>query len=419
MAVWLALPIVLRGFKRRADKEPDYALRWSERFGHVPFSLEGRPLWLHAASLGEVVAIIPLAERLLSDYPNSRLLITTMTPTGSARVSDHFGDRVDHCFVPLDVGRFVERFLEIVQPKALLLAETELWPNLLRCCHARKIPVAVVSARLTEASMHGYARFPGKAVMQKLLSGIEVITAQTENDALRYLELGASADSVRVSGSIKFDLQIDRSSEVQAEVLRGELGGRLAWVAASTHEGEEAAALAAHQHLLATSSYSESMPPLLVIAARHPDRFNAVYQLAVESGLRVGKFTAAPVLAELDVLVLDVMGQLMPWFVAADIAFVGGSLVPIGGHNVLEPAAAHCAVLVGPHHHEFSDICDLMSKAGALRVVADTRGLERELVVLATGVEERQTLADAAKQVVADNQGALGRTLAEIVPLLV
>lgn len=413
IAVCLALPLVLLRFRRRAKAEPEYGQRWSERFGHVPFEQTQQRIWLHAASMGEVVAAIPLIAGLIEKYSDQRILVTTMTPTGSAKVQESFGERVDHCYVPLDVSHFVQRFLAAAKPSILILMETELWPNLIRCSAQKNIPVVVASARLTDSSMRGYAKFPGAAVMRETLGRVACIAAQSEMDAERFRSLAANPTSVKVLGNIKFDLQIDPQAIEQAEALRADLQERFVWVAASTHDGEERIALDAHLRLL-----NQCPGALLVIAARHPDRFEQVVAVAQSSGLSVGRFSESPDIANLNVLVIDAMGQLMPWFGAAQVALIGGSFVPIGGHNVLEPAAAGCAVLIGPHHHEFLDICERMSAAGGLLVVPSPEVLAERVAALENDRKLLGNVAESAQKFVTENQGALQQNLAMIAELL-
>ncbi len=404
--LWLlALPLALLRLLWRSRRAPAYRRRWGERLGRFQPPAETGGVWVHAVSVGEAQAAQPLIKRLLGEPRALPVTVTTTTPTGSARVRELFGDQVFHVHFPFDLPWAVDGFLDRVRPRLLIMVETEIWPNLLAHCAARGIPTLLANGRLSERSARGYARLGGFA--RETFRAIGAVAAQSEADARRFVRLGAPAAGVRVTGSMKFDIAIRGSVKEQAEVMRREWGtGRPVWVAASTHEGEEEAVLAAHRHVRA------ALPDaLLVLVPRHPERFERAAQLVRRAGLAMVRRTErAPVKADTAVFLGDTMGELPVFFGAADVTFVGGSLADIGGHNILEPAAFGVPVVFGPHMHNFAVISAMLLEAEAAEQVRDAAALGAVVARLLGDASERARLGENGRRVVEANRGALERT---------
>ncbi|HEY5719372.1 MAG TPA: lipid IV(A) 3-deoxy-D-manno-octulosonic acid transferase [Gammaproteobacteria bacterium] len=402
LLLYLLVPAVVARLAWKGLNDPAYRGRWRERFGHAPPGLRPGGLWVHAVSVGEVLAAVPLVERLLALHPELPITVTTMTPTGSARVREQFGDRVGHCYVPYDLPGAVRRFLIALRPRAVIVMETEIWPNLLHQCARRRVPLVLANARLSARSFRGYRRI-GRLI-RAALGGVSAVAAQAQADAERLVALGAPAARVSVTGSIKFDLEVPDAVPQAAVALRTRCGSRPVWIAGSTHEGEEVRVLEAHARLR-----QRHPDALLVLVPRHPERFRAVAELAAQRGFRVARRSGGESPAEADVYLGDTMGELLLLYAAADVAFVGGSLVPTGGHNLLEPAALGRPVLTGPHLHNFTLIAELLLEAGAAWQVADAAELADKVALLLDDAGRRAGMGDAGQAVVARNRGALER----------
>ncbi len=412
--LYLATPLVLLRLLWKSRELPEYRQRFAERFGFVARPAEGIAVWVHAVSVGEALAALPLIEALIARHGERCVWVTSTTPTGSARVVAAFGARVHHSYAPYDLPDAVARFLGRVRPARLVVMETELWPNLFRACRGRGIPLTIANARLSPRSFRGYARVRGFA--RATLRDVSCVAAQSKSDAARFRTLGAPRDRVRVIGNLKFDLALPDVRIAEGQAVRARFGERPVWVAASTHEGEEAAALAAHAALV------ELQPEaLLVLVPRHPQRFDAVLTLIAEAGfvserrsrlLALDRAGHPPLLDEAQVFLGDSMGEMFLYLAMADAAFVGGSLVPVGGHNVLEPAALGLPVLFGPHMHNFEAARALLLERGAAIEVEDAPRLAEELAVLLANPERCRAMGEAGEAAVAGNRGALKRLLA-------
>lgn len=405
----LGLPLVAIRLWLRARKAPAYAKRIGERFALNMPAMQPGGIWVHAVSVGESIAAAPMIRALLQRYPQLPITVTCMTPTGSERIQALFADepRIQHCYLPYDLPWAAARFLERVQPKLAVIMETELWPNHIHQCAKRGIPVALANARLSARSAKGYARFA--KLTRPMLEEMSLIAAQTETEAERFRQLGARSECVQVTGSIKFDLTIDPQLLIKARALREQWQAleRPVWIAASTHEGEDAIVLAAHRQLLA--SYPNA---LLILVPRHPERFNAVFALCQSEGFdTVRRSAATPVSAQTQVLLGDTMGELLFLYALADSAFVGGSLVANGGHNLLEPAALSKPVLSGPHLFNFLEIAALLRDAGALEEVDDAQALAVSVRRLFELPQDARHMGQAGLNVMLANQGALQRLL--------
>ena len=405
----LGLPLVAIRLWLRARKAPAYTRRIGERFAMNLPAMQPGGIWVHAVSVGESIAAAPMIRELLKRYPQLPITVTCMTPTGSERIQALFANepRIQHCYLPYDLPWAAARFLERVKPRLGVIMETELWPNHIHQCAKRGIPVALANARLSERSAKGYARFAG--LTRPMLEEMSLIAVQTEAEAERFRLLGARPECVEVTGSIKFDLSIDPQLLIKARELREQWQAqeRPVWIAASTHEGEDEIVLAAHRQLLA--SYPNA---LLILVPRHPERFNSVFELCRREGFAtVRRSSGESVEAQTQVLLGDTMGELLFLYALADSAFVGGSLVPNGGHNLLEPAALAKPVLSGPHLFNFLEIAAKLRDAAALEEVDDAQGLAVAVQRLFELPQDAQRMAQAGLKVMQLNQGALQRLL--------
>ena len=397
---------VVRGFGNRT-----YFERLGQRFG-FGFPQMDRCIWVHAVSVGEVQAAAPLIRALQERYADRSLLITTVTPTGAARVRSLFGDTVQHCFIPFEFPNAVRSFYRNVNPQAALIMETEIWPNLYRGCGIRGIPLILVSARISPRSVPGYRKL--LPLIRETLSHGIIIAAQSQVDADRFLALGANPARTCVMGNIKFDVEADAAVLHKGKNLRAELfGDRPVWIAASTHEGEEEIVLDVHRNLLARH------PDLvLVLVPRHPERFGPVRDLTEKRGFSLVARTENRPAGDAAVFLCDTMGEVPLFYAASDVAFVAGSLVPIGGHNLLEPAVLGTPVVAGPYNFNGQDIADLFVDRGACRVVAGPEELVATVSELLADKEKADRLGRAGQQVLDENRGALERLLVLLEPLL-
>jgi len=407
--LYLLAPLVLLRLAWRGLRAPGYWRRWPERFGSVAPPLGKQVIWIHAVSVGEVQAAEPVVRALLEGHPDYSLLVSTVTPTGSARVTALFGNEVAHVYAPYDLPGSVKRFFDRVKPQLAIVMETELWPNLFHRCRQGGVPLLLVNARLSARSVKGYSRVPG--LVSETLSAVTEIVAQGESDAARFERLGADPERITVTGNLKFEQRVQPSLLERAEVLRRDWGvARPVWIAASTHEGEDELLLDVFADL------RQQFPDcLLVITPRHPERFETVATLCLQRGYQIvlrSEHTACT--PETAVYLADTMGELPLMYAASDVAFVGGSLVRHGGHNLLEPAALGVPVVCGPHVFNFQEITDLLVEAGAAVRVADTGALLQTLAGWLGDANERHRVGQQGRQVVERNRGALQDVMAII-----
>lgn len=412
LVIRLALPLSLYYLIWRGLRQREYLDRWSERFALYRGAGLPRCLWVHAVSVGEVNVAAPLVAALRAREPGTPVLVTTTTPTGSARVRALWGDEVQHVYLPYDLPGAVRNFLEHFQPRIAIVMETEIWPNLFAELRARAVPLLIANARLSERSLRGYRPIAG--LVRAALANVDVIAAQSAADGDRYRRLGAAQRRIQVTGNIKYDLPVPPGLGAQAAGWRRHWGERPVWIAASTHPEEEAAVLAAHRGVLERHPGS-----LLLWAPRHPERFGPVAVDAERAGFRVGtrRSDALPA-RDTQVFVVDTLGELMAFFAAADQAFVGGSLQEIGGHNVLEPAALGVPALVGPHTFNFQEITDLLVAAGAVLRVSDASSLAQAVVAGFSDPGRAAARGAAGRLCIAGERGALARTMELVEPLL-
>lgn len=371
VAFTLALPLILFRLWWRGRRNPAYRQRWRERFGLYERAVRcDDPLWVHAASVGEVGAAAPLVKALRDRFPGVPVLITTTTPTGFDTVLRQLGATVRHVYFPYDLPWVVRRFLAHFRPRMLLLMETELWPNVVQACARAGLPTLLVNARMSERSARRYARLP--RMTAGMLRSLTAIAAQTKADAARLVALGANAGAIGVTGSLKFDVHLPPSILEEGAAIRRELGvNRPIVMAGSTRPGEEELLFA-----MLAALRKRFADVLLVIAPRHPERFDAVADSSRRHGLRTARRRAGEACGpEVDLYLVDTMGELLKFYAAADVAFVGGSLAPFGGQNVLEPAALGIPVVTGPHLYNFQEIAEKLRDAGALKIAADAPAL--------------------------------------------
>ena len=404
----VAYPLVRLRLIWRARREPEYAQRVAERFGHVGADLPRGAVWFHTVSAGETIAAVPLIRTLAEEFSDLPFLVTTMTPTGSAQVREHLANCVAHCYAPYDFRRGVERFFNRMQPRLLVLMETELWPNLIDAAHARGVPVMVINARLSARSARGYARIGG--LTRNMLNKLSFIACQYPDHAQRFLDLGADPSRVSALGSVKFDVAVPTDFSARVEHLRRQfaLGDRPVWVAGSTHPGEEEIVIAAHARLLAIHPQA-----CLLLVPRHPARAESVETLVKSAGLSMVRQSTLSdsVSAGAAVVLCDSMGQLQYLYGLSQIAFIGGSLVSVGGHNPIEAALCEQPLIMGPETFNFPDVVAAFTDAGCLFVVADGNALAARLQHLFGDAAERARLGVAARAVVAENVGASERLL--------
>ena len=406
--LYLLTPLVLLHLLWRSVAERGYRERLAERFGFVRARPQGVATWVHAVSVGEALAALPLVRRLLEQSGPQSVLVTTATPAGAERVRAEFGDRVLQAYAPFDLPGVVARFLARVRPRRMIVMETELWPNLFAALAGARVPIVIANARLSPRSVGRYRRV--RALAAATLARCTAIAAQSEADAQRFRDIGADPARVHMLGNLKFDLEMPEERVAAGRELRQRWGAaRPVWIAASTHEGEEEAALRAHRILLARLRNA-----VLVLVPRHPQRFEAVARLVEESGLRSARRSALRDETNLDgiqVLLGDSMGEMPLYFGAADVAFVGGSLVEVGGHNMLEPAALGLPVLFGPCTFNFEQASALLLERGAARRIDGVLDLEPALSKLFHEPQLRERMGQAGREVLDANRGALDRLM--------
>lgn len=411
LLVRLLLPCILLRLWWQGLGKRELLRDWQHRLGLVPRSPQP-VIWVHAVSVGETIAAAPLVEALLARHPEQLILLTAMTATGRERARALFGQRVRYAYSPWDSPGSVRRFLDRVRPRALVIMETELWPNMIAQSRARGVPVALVNARLSERSARGYRKVA--ALVRPLLQDLAWIAAQAPEDAHRFLALGAPEDRVAVTGTVKYDIAVQPALREAAAALRAQLGEqRPVWVAGSTHPGESELLLAAQQRLLA--SHPDA---LLILVPRHPERFDQVAALVEGAGLRLARRSRGEDAQTAEVYLGDSMGELMQLYGASDAAFIGGSLIDRGGHNPLEPAAWGLPVISGPHVFNFEAVYAALSAGGALSVVTDAESLAQVLLRLLGNPQEAREQGARALAVVEANRGALDRVVAGVSGLL-
>ncbi|HGY9569058.1 TPA: lipid IV(A) 3-deoxy-D-manno-octulosonic acid transferase [Vibrio harveyi] len=407
----IASPFLLFGLYKSKPNKPKFGQRWKEHFGITPkLTSDEKPIWIHAVSVGESIAATPFIKALKEQNPEQPILVTTTTSTGAEQIAK-LGDLVEHRYMPIDFAFAVKRFLKTTQPKQMLIIETELWPNTLNEVHKAGIPISVINARLSEKSCSNYAKI--QPLFNLMLPCLTQVLCQTESDANRFERLGVDKDKLKVTGSIKFDIQISDDVKEKSKILRQELGqNRPVWIAASTHKGEDEQVLAAHKRVL------ESHPDaLLILVPRHPERFDDMYDLCQQQGFEtVRRTTQENVANSTQVYLGDTMGEMLLLLGAADICFMGGSLVgdKVGGHNVLEPAILKKVVITGPSYFNFKDIVNDLIQANGMLVSKDSAGIGNHLTHLISEPHSQHVYGQNAYEYAVKNQGALARTIKHV-----
>ncbi|MDT8869680.1 lipid IV(A) 3-deoxy-D-manno-octulosonic acid transferase [Vibrio fluvialis] len=406
----VASPLLLYSLYKKKVGKPAFGARWKEHWGMTPNVSSQNPIWIHAVSVGESIAAIPVIKAMKQAQPDQAIVVTTTTSTGAEQIAK-LGDLVEHRYMPLDFAWCVRRFLQAVKPSRLLIVETELWPNTVHTVHQYNIPITIINARLSERSCLRYQKF--SALFNLIRPYVDRILCQYDSDAQRFIRLGFQPEQVQVTGSIKFDIEIASTVLEQGKQLREELGlDRPVWIAASTHDGEDAILLDAHQALL------EHFPQaLLILVPRHPERFNSVFDLCIKREFITCRRTfPTPMKQDCQVYLGDTMGELLTLLSAADICFMGGSLIgdKVGGHNLLEPAALGKPLLNGPSYYNFSEIMQLLQSARAVEICMNAQEITMYLLTLFSSPDKLSQIGKRALLVLKDNKGAVKKTLSDI-----
>ncbi|EJG1722247.1 lipid IV(A) 3-deoxy-D-manno-octulosonic acid transferase [Vibrio parahaemolyticus] len=404
----LASPFLLLGLYKSKPNKPKFGGRWKEHFGITPqLKTHQRPIWIHAVSVGESIAATPLIKELKQQYPEQPIVVTTTTSTGAEQIAK-LGDLVEHRYMPIDFGFAVKSFLKAIQPKKMLIIETELWPNTLNVVKQANIPITVVNARLSEKSCKNYAKV--QWLFNQLHPCLTQVLCQTDSDAERFERLGVNKEKLSVTGSIKFDIQISDHVKQQGKALRAQLGkDRPVWIAASTHKGEDEQVLEAHKQIL------ESHPnALLILVPRHPERFDDVFALCKKQGFETVRRTEKqPAENTTQIYLGDTMGEMLVLIGAADICFMGGSLIgdKVGGHNVLEPAALGVPVITGPSYYNFQDLVAKMLHKKVIKLIESPNEMSLEVEAMFQDALAKRVVQENLLSFVKDNVGALTKTI--------
>lgn len=410
--LFLLFPISLAVIALKARRQTGSADSTSQRLGYVERSPAGPVLWVHASSVGEMQAAVPLVRALIAEYPDTHIVVSSFTASGVRRARTAFDDSVQVCPLPYDLSAFNRRFLNRIRPLAMIVLETEIWPNLYREIAARDIPLLLVSARITARSVRRYSWV--RSLLRDALKAVRYIGAQSSFDAARYRHLGAEPDVVHVVGNLKFDIPESAETLEQGRALRGLMfGQRPVLCAASTRVGEDEIILEAF-----TSVRETQADAALVIVPRHPERGVNIVTLAEAAGFRTALRSEAQHPTDIDVYVVDTIGELTAFYAASDACFVGGSLVPVGGHNLLEPASMGIPVVTGPHHTSAPDIHRTMQAADAVITVEDAPGLASAWSRLLADPVLRDESGERARKIVEKNRGTLAAVMKDIAGFL-
>ncbi|MBF4256139.1 lipid IV(A) 3-deoxy-D-manno-octulosonic acid transferase [Vibrio anguillarum] len=404
-------PFLMWSLYRKRDGKPSVGARWKEHFGFTPpLETNKSPIWVHAVSVGETLSVSPLIKKLKSQYPDQPIVITTTTPTGAEQAAKLQGI-AEHRYMPFDFSFAISGFLNAIKPSQLLIMETELWPNTLHTVARSGIPITVINARLSERSCQRYAKV--RPIFDMLAKNLTRVLCQYPDDAQRFIRLGVAKEKIFVTGSIKFDIDIDQTTIQKGQQLRSNLGrNRPIWIAASTHQGEDEQVLAAHAEVL-----KEHPNALLILVPRHPERFNAVFELCKTQFISVRRTeTEAELDPEVQVYLGDTMGEMLVLMGAADICFMGGSLLgdKVGGHNVLEPAALGKPILIGPSYYNFTDITEQLIKAEGLEVVTTAKAISKSTSQAFNDKNVLHSKSQSTRLVIDKNRGSLANTISAI-----
>ncbi|PKF80191.1 3-deoxy-D-manno-octulosonic acid transferase [Vibrio sp. vnigr-6D03] len=407
----LVAPVLLYGLFRKRKNKPSVGSRWKEHFGLTPkLDSEVSPIWIHAVSVGEVLAVTPFIKELKKNVPDTPILITTTTPTG-AEQAEKLSALATHRYAPVDFPFSVQRFLERVNPSQLIIVETELWPNTIHATSKKGIPITVLNARLSDKSFRGYKKI--QPLFTGIANHISQVLCQHDEDADNFVKLGVSNKKVQVTGSIKFDIKVTENTVREGNLLRDKMGiERSIWIAASTHLGEDEKIIDTHKKLL------EKLPnALLILVPRHPERFDAVFNLCVAEGLKTVRRTQ-PIhdFSDQQVYLGDTMGEMLILMQAANVCFIGGSLLgnKVGGHNLLEPAALGKPTIIGPSYYNFLEITKELHKLNATKIIQGPTDLVDSLTVFLTSEQDAQQAGLNAMAFIEKSRGALNLSLKAI-----
>ncbi|MEP7243231.1 MAG: lipid IV(A) 3-deoxy-D-manno-octulosonic acid transferase [Gammaproteobacteria bacterium] len=411
LVAYLLAPVFCGVLWFRGLRDRRYWRNFSQRFG-AGETLQEQSIWVHAVSVGEVQAAAVFVRCLHDRYPGIPLVVTTLTPMGDERARVLLGDRASMRYMPLDLPGSVKRFFNKVRPRIAVIFETELWPNLYYECGRRRVPLVLASARLSARSMTRYTRF--LTLFRQVLSH-GIVAAQGEDDAARFRSLGADPTRTHVTGNLKFDFVLPPDVSTKGHELRELYApGRPVWVAGSTHGGEEELMLEAHRQVRRVHPNA-----LLVLVPRHPLRFAEVGAWLEKQKVRfIRRSNPSARTPDIEVILVDTLGELLDFYAMGDVAFVGGSLVTVGGHNLLEPAALGLPVLAGPHNFNSADVAKILIDSGAAEIVKDSTELAQRVAALLSNPAERARIGALGRAAVEANRGALDKLLSLIDPLL-
>ena len=413
IVTYLMLPLILIHLLYKSLGDGNYLKRIKERFGFNGNPLNEEIIWVHAVSYGEVKAASPLVDQLIKYYPKKQILLTTYTPTGSALIKDLFGDTVRHVYLPYDLNGSVVRFFKWAKPEISIIIETELWPNFFHYCGKFNTPLVLASACISDKSIKLYRMLLG--LFQDTVAHGIVVGAQTEEEAKKFISMGASETRTFVTGNIKFDYLMPEGLVEKGKKFKKELAlNRTIWVAGSTHSKEEKIILKAHERIL------ETFPDLLlIIAPRRPERFQLVRNLIDKKGFSyVLRSQSIQIPKTTQVMLADTLGELPMYYSASSVSFVGGSLFKTGGHNLLEPASLNTPIITGPILYGVEEIAKKLQAKHALEIIHNAEELSKTVCHLLLDSDRHQKMTREAKKVVDENKGALQKLLKLIVPLL-
>ena len=412
--LYLLTPVVILRLVWQGRDSIDYLKRWKERFGFIPVNkISNCVIWIHAVSVGEIQAARPLINLLFRYYPDHVIVVTTTTLTGARILKQHYGNKIVHYYFPYDLPGVIKRFIRRLAPKLLIILETEIWPNLIHFCHVNSIPIALVNARMSELSAKKYKRL--LRLTQSTIKKIDIISAQSDLDAERFVELGADNEKIHNSGNLKFDIETTASIKEKGHLIRQKFSPhRPVWIAASTHPGEEELLLQVFSKVL-----SRIPDCLLVIVPRHPERANNIQTLCNRNNFNsICKSREQAYGSTTSIFILDTLGELPAYYSASDVAFVGGSLVPVGGHNLLEPASLGLPIITGPYLFNFSEISQALCNIEVAWIIGDLNGIANKVIELLLDAELRLDAGDKGRKFVQSNIGNANKTLNLISNLL-
>ncbi|MBN2690037.1 MAG: lipid IV(A) 3-deoxy-D-manno-octulosonic acid transferase [Gammaproteobacteria bacterium] len=407
LAIYLAMPFIVLRLLLKSLKNPAYRQRMKERFACITHKINtNKNIWIHAVSLGESIAAIPLIKEIKKHFPQCAITVTCMTPTGSQKIKQVFGNNVHHYYAPYDAPILIKKFLKKIRPQLLIIMETELWPNILHYSKKYGTKIILANARLSPKSTGGYAKI--SSFTKEMLNNIDLIAAQTKEDQLRFIQLGAKENNTQNMGNIKFDLTIPENLATKSQALRQKWGEkRKVFIAGSTHQGEDEQIIAAYKIV------KQQIPNLLLLLVpRHPERFSTTKELCNNNDLKIISYANKEACnVDTDVILGDIVGELLLLYGASDIAFVGGSLVPTGGHNLLEPAAIGIPVISGPNLFNFTEIKNLLLKNQALSLVNNPHELANVVINLFNDQELYDLRIRQAQKVLKQNRGAIKKLI--------